>query len=376
MKKLLPSTSAPSFGVNLADDSSIGAAEVTIGTYFSTAISGNSQIKVVYNDGGGKICIRTKTENDWLRVQCLEGANPRTETPLTILDWLGGPSIHFITADGYLSGIDQVPANDTWKFSPVRSTMRLAHPQSQLSSVTWLNGTSAWLYYQDANNQPRGFGVDDYRDITWRDGSIGPLGLSLTKGINRTSRWWRRGDDHEALEVHFQVNNAALPGRVYMGNTWNLADYFNLGTSNTSSLASIAFITSLPVWMEDNAERTFFGNISTIESIPETKRAYWKRETERIALSGSAESDFMQSDLRNWCHDYSQILVMRSSELAMLNDSQHSLDKDIDLLLQQDAVIRELSRCLTFGPGMMDTGNDKFIPDLSHEATTQDVSGK
>lgn len=328
------------------------------------------------NDGGGKICIRTKTENDWLRVQCLEGANPRTDIPLTILDWLGGPSIYFITADGYLSGIDHVPANDTWKFSPVRSTIRLAQLQSQLSSVTWLNGTSAWLYYQDANNQPREFGVDDYRDITWRDGSIGPLGLSLTRGINRTSRWWRRDDDHEALEVHFQVNNAALPGRVYMENTWNLADYFNLGTSNTSSLASVAFITSLPVWMEDNAERTFFGNISTIESIPETKRAYWKRETERIALSGSAESDFMQSDLRNWWHHYSQILVMRSSELAMLNDSQHSLDKDIDLLLQQDAVIRELSRCLIFGPGMMDTGNDKFIPDLSHEATTQDVSGK
>jgi hypothetical protein len=92
-------------------DSSIGAAQVVIGTYFSTAASGVLQTKLVYNDGQGRICIRTKSGEDWLNVQCLEGANPRAGTPLTVLDWLGGPSIYFITADNYLSGIDHMPLN-------------------------------------------------------------------------------------------------------------------------------------------------------------------------------------------------------------------------------------------------------------------------
>jgi hypothetical protein len=81
----------PQASVLPISDSSIGAADAVIGTYFSTAASGVLQTKVVYNAGGGRLCIRTKSGEDWLNVQCLEGANPRSDTPLTVLDWLGGP---------------------------------------------------------------------------------------------------------------------------------------------------------------------------------------------------------------------------------------------------------------------------------------------
>jgi hypothetical protein len=98
-------------------DSFIGAGEAVIGTYFSTTASGVLQTKLAYNAGNGKICIRTKSGTNWLNVQCLEGANPRADTPLAFLDWLGGPSIYFITADNFLSGLDHMPLNGNVPFS-------------------------------------------------------------------------------------------------------------------------------------------------------------------------------------------------------------------------------------------------------------------
>jgi hypothetical protein len=85
-----PKTPSPGLQIFSVPES-IGAADPVIGTYFSTAASGVFQTKFVYNDGGGKICIRTKSGTEWLNVQCLEGATPLVDTPLTVLDWLGGP---------------------------------------------------------------------------------------------------------------------------------------------------------------------------------------------------------------------------------------------------------------------------------------------
>lgn len=215
--------------------SSIGAQDVVIGTYFSTAASGVLQTKLVYNNGKGSICVRTKSGSDWLNVQCLEGANPRADTPLTVLDWLGGPSIYFITADNFLSGMDHMPLNDTWKFSTLRDQKRPTHEQSQLASVTWFNGTSAWVYYQDVNEQLREFGLDDYRGITWRDGSEGPLGLCLAGSGIGASRWWLLSDGTEVLEVFVQVSGGALHGRVYMESVWTSDFYAVDGTPNTVS---------------------------------------------------------------------------------------------------------------------------------------------
>jgi hypothetical protein len=233
---LLPtSTILPESSSTPIIHSYIGAQDVVIGTYFSTAASGVIQTKLVYNNGKGSICVRTKSGNDWLDVQCLEGANPRADTPLTVLDWLGGPSIYFITADNFLSGIDHMPLNDTWKFSTLRDQKRPTHPQSQLASITWFNGTSSWVYYQDVNEQLREFGLDDYRGITWRDGSEGPLGLCLAGSGIGASRWWLLSDGSEVLEVFVQVSGGALHGRIYMESVWTSDFYAVDGTPNTVS---------------------------------------------------------------------------------------------------------------------------------------------
>jgi hypothetical protein len=86
-----PSAFSPS--VSPIPDSSLEAADVIIGTYFSTADAGVPQTKFAHNDGEARICVQTKSGTDWLasHVQCLEEANPRSDTPLTVLDWLGGP---------------------------------------------------------------------------------------------------------------------------------------------------------------------------------------------------------------------------------------------------------------------------------------------
>jgi hypothetical protein len=102
--------------------------------------------------------------------------------------------------------------------------------------VTWLNGTSTWLYYQDINSQIREFGLDDYRDyIGWRDGSNGPLALALTGTGIGTARWWLRSDGSEVLEIYFQVSGGTLHGKVYLEYAWTSNTYAVDGTPNSVS---------------------------------------------------------------------------------------------------------------------------------------------
>lgn len=217
-------------------ESGLGAATIVLGTSFSTTTPSGLQTNVVYNGGDGKICIRLRRGSSWLNsVQCVEGANPKPNTPITALDWLGGPSIYFITADNFLSGIDHVPQNDTWKLSSLASQKTTTHNLSQLASVTWLNGTSSWLYYQDANSQLREFGIDDYRDVSWRDGSIGPLGLARKGSGIGTARWILAGN--EVLEVFVQTEYD-IHERVYMDDAWGSDFYAVDGTADGISQGS------------------------------------------------------------------------------------------------------------------------------------------
>ncbi|KAH0562827.1 hypothetical protein GP486_002542 [Trichoglossum hirsutum] len=142
-------------------NSSLGAAAIVLGSFFSITTSPNKPlIKAVY-DGGGKLCVRTE-DSSWRRlVQCVEGANPKPHTPLMMLDRIGGPSIYFITAENLLSGIDNTHTNDTWKLSNLINFRRKVHEQSQLTSITWLNGSSAGVHFQDPDLQLREFGKDD-----------------------------------------------------------------------------------------------------------------------------------------------------------------------------------------------------------------------
>jgi hypothetical protein len=179
-----------------------------LGSYFSDT-SGGPQTKLAYDGGNGRICVRTKSGSVWLNnVQCVEGANPIPNTPITVLDWLGGPSIYFIAKGNLLSGIDNIPKNNSWRLSSLASQKIGTHPLSQLGSVTWLNGTSAWVYYQDSNSQMREFGMDDYRDQIWRDGSVGPLGLALNGTGIGVSRWLKDGGE-------VCVNSASLCSIIF-----------------------------------------------------------------------------------------------------------------------------------------------------------------
>jgi hypothetical protein len=154
-------------------------------------------------------------------------------------------SIYFITADNLLSGVDYIPFNDSWKFSTLRDQKRPTHPQSQLASVTWFNGTSSWLYYQDVNSQLREFGLDDYRDVVWRDGSTGPLGLVLAGTGIGASRGWLM-DGSEVLEGFIQASDSALPGRVDVQSVWTFDFLAVDGMPNTVSIDAALISTDVP----------------------------------------------------------------------------------------------------------------------------------
>jgi hypothetical protein len=60
------------------------------------------------------------------------------------------------------------PASDsdthTLRFSLLVNYTVQVHHLSQLASVTWLNGTSSWIFYRDPDGQLRKVGRHDYRD--------------------------------------------------------------------------------------------------------------------------------------------------------------------------------------------------------------------
>ena len=161
-------------------------------------------------------------------VQCVDGAHPKPGTPLTMLNGIGGPSIYFVTPDNYVSGIDHAQTNNTWKLSSVIKQKLKTHHLSQISSVTWVNGTSSWIYFQDPNEQVREFGMDDYRDTTWREGSAGPLGKAIPGTGIGTVRWVNGTDEVE--ELYFQLANRAIHGRMYKDTAWQPDLYTISGT--------------------------------------------------------------------------------------------------------------------------------------------------
>jgi hypothetical protein len=103
---LTVSTSPSADAVPVAD-SKLGAAAIVLGNMFALPSSAGPESKVVYNGDKAMICVRLKTESLWhSTVQCIEEANPLPNSPLTMLDGIGGPSIYFFTADHFLSGKD------------------------------------------------------------------------------------------------------------------------------------------------------------------------------------------------------------------------------------------------------------------------------
>lgn len=216
-------TTAATAQITPLPDSHVAAAVDVLGSYIAPP-GDTPKEQVVYNGANGQICIRTKESGMWWgSVQCVEGANPKPNSPITMLDWLGGPSIYFIDKDNHLSGIDNSPTNDTWSLSLVAESKTLVHNMSQLASVTWLNYTSSWLYYQGDDGEIHEFGIDDYRDRAWRGGSYGGLG-ECQPGCGIGASRWVNGSN-EVLEIFCQVTNKAIQGRVFAQNVWNSNRY-------------------------------------------------------------------------------------------------------------------------------------------------------
>ncbi|KAI9853750.1 MAG: hypothetical protein M1813_001818 [Trichoglossum hirsutum] len=273
-------------------DSSLGAVAVTLGTAF-TPLSRGPDTKVVY-DNGGRICIRTKSESQWhSNAQCIEGMKVKTNSPLTILDWFGGPSIYFFTPDDYLSGIDYIPGKDSWRLSSVSENKTKVHSQSQIASVTWLNGTSSWVYYQDPQEQLREIGMDDYRNQFWRDGSVGPLAKAQPGTGIGVVRWVNRTDEIE--EVFFQVLSGGIQGRMYAEKRWSTDTYgidetpqnvpggasltATIISGNSSSTVLLAYVA-----------KSGFLNVQTRETTNTTKFSAFTTPTQLIESNGHSRT--------------------------------------------------------------------------------------
>ena len=136
-------------------NSGLGATTDDLATVLSSTNASSPETILAYIDTASaspRLCIRKKSGTAWLsNVLCItdKDVNPKPDSPVTVLDWIGEPSVFFITADDKLGGIDWVPHSSSWKMSNLVTQKREVSKRSQLASVTWLNGTSAWLYVSD-----------------------------------------------------------------------------------------------------------------------------------------------------------------------------------------------------------------------------------
>jgi hypothetical protein len=275
-------------------DSRLGAATVILGNLFPPLSSWEPETKLAYNNGN-KICIRVKSESSWHHnVQCVEGLNPLPNTPLTMLDWIGGPSIYFFTADFLLSGIDYVPFKDSWRFSSVINNKIRVHNQSQIASATWQNGTSVWIKYQDPDEHLREFGMDDYRDQSWRDSDVGALDkIQVGSGIG-VCRWLNGTDEVE--EVFF-LQGGILHGRIYAKLTWEPEVYGIEGAPSnlpdgTSITATLVNETAGNTVLLAYVTRSGFLNVQTRETkdLPTSKCGSFSSANELVEGSGHSQT--------------------------------------------------------------------------------------
>ncbi|EPE35308.1 Fucose-specific lectin [Glarea lozoyensis ATCC 20868] len=232
--QIVPLVSNNPPGSVLSQTESIAATDVILGTFFAPNID-KPQTRVVFDGGNGKLCVRTKLGAAFIpQVKCIEGTNAKVSTPIQLVDWLGGPTIVYITSDNHLAGYNHVPNNDSWILSPLGSTNITVHPKSQLSSVTWLNGTSLWIYYQGTDGQLREWGLDDYRDISFREGSAGPLGAAVAGSFFGATRYVV--GDSEFEEACYQATNGALHCRRYANAIWGSEVFTIAGTETGLAL--------------------------------------------------------------------------------------------------------------------------------------------
>ncbi len=53
-------------------------------------------------------------------------------------------------------------SDNTWESCSLEDQYNHSHPEPLLESVTWLDGTSPWMYHQDPDSQLGEFSLDEY----------------------------------------------------------------------------------------------------------------------------------------------------------------------------------------------------------------------
>lgn len=161
---------------------------------------------------------------------------------------IGGPSVYFVDTTDHLSGIDFVPQNSSWALSKITKEKKTVHKDSQLAAITWFNGTSSWIYFQNPSGQICEFGIVDYRDSSYRDGAIGPLGLAAAGSSIGAARWL--SGSSEVLEIFYQAISGSIYGRVYRAGVWQ-PDFYSVAGSSATQGGSM---TATTVTQEDDSQ--------------------------------------------------------------------------------------------------------------------------
>ena len=108
--------------------------------------------------------------------------------------------------------------------------------------MTWLNGTSIWIYYEGSDGQLREHGLDDFRDESWRESSAGALAKIQEGSSFGVSRYVVDGQEVE--EVFFQATNGAIHGRRYANSVWETGVYSVNGTGSGVPLGASLTLTT------------------------------------------------------------------------------------------------------------------------------------
>jgi hypothetical protein len=233
-------------------------------------------------------------------------------------------------------------------------------PQSQLSPTTCLYEPSPWLYYQDIDHELPDFGLDNHRDIVWRDGSM---------GMGTDSSRCRSNEDSEVLEVFRPSYLAALYGRFYMDGAWT--------PDSGASKWKDSDVTA-PEWRpEDSMKSLETGNISALLDLLGLQATVLSSNDGALLFSAHPGSDLSTAALWNCSFpgDASELCNMTATSFATWYLT--ATDLSSSWLNASSEKFPEWTFKLS---DMIDDSNDTVIivkpRDTRQEGTVQSDSGK
>jgi hypothetical protein len=260
------------------------------------------------------------------------------------------------------------PSSDSWQSTPSADQKMPGDPQSHLESLTWLRGTSYWLYYQDVDSQLSDFGLDDY-DF----GDYGDLlvGAARTRKLIGSSRWWTLNEGSEVLEVFKQTSGAALHGRVYVESVW---------TSDFDASNWTIFDVTNQRRTVESMKSLAPGNISALWNLLGLQAASLTSKNGALIFSAHPGSNFSTGALWNcstdcFLGDLSALFVE-----TLTSDNAGNFTTTTFSSFWLDTASGAVIRWPFKTPDMADNGNETVIMlksrDARQEDTVQSDSGK